>query len=145
MRTLMDNAWRASASTGARSSCAASTALASGPPTCDPPITTYRVRVPVFFHISSVRNRESIGINGLDWTRMGSARGIAGSHRPELDGVHVDFFVRLNNTGDAVDVWQVNGVDRSKLLDNGNGFEYLPERVSPDQLELVRTDVAASR
>jgi len=72
-------------------------------------------------------------------------RGIAGSHRPEVDGVHVDFFVRLNNTGDAVDVWQVNGVDRSKLLDNGNGFEYLPERVSPDQLELVRTDVAASR
>jgi hypothetical protein len=42
-------------------------------------------------------------------------------------------------------VWQVNGVARSKLLDNGNGFEYLPERVGLDQLELIRTDVAASR
>jgi len=114
--------------------------------------TAYGVRVPVFFHVSSVRNRESIRRNGLDWTRMASARGIAGSHRPEVDGVFlcaeeftVDFFVRMNNTGDAVDVWQVNGVDPSKLLDNGNGFEYLPERVSPDQLELIRTDVAASR
>jgi hypothetical protein len=110
------------------------------------------VGVPAFFHVSSVRNRESIRTNGLDWTRMGAARGIAGSDRPEVDGVFlcaeeftVDFFVRMNNTGGAVDVWQVNGIDPSRLLDNGNGFFYLPERVSADQLTLVRTDAAASR
>jgi hypothetical protein len=53
------------------------------------------------FHVSPVANRASITAHGLDWTRMGAARGIAGSRAPEVDGVFlcasdfdVDFFVR---------------------------------------------------
>ena len=80
---------------------------------------------------------------------MGAARGIAGSTHPEVDGIFlcaeeftVNFFIRLNNTGTAVDVWQVHDVDPDDLLDNGNGFEFLPAKVRPDQLTLVRKDVA---
>ena len=107
--------------------------------------------MPVFFHVTSVRNRESIRAHGLDWTRMGAAPGIAGSTVPEVEGVFlcaeeftVDFFVRMNNTGGAVDVWQVQGVDATKLLDNGTGFYYLPERIAPRELSLLRTDVNAT-
>lgn len=96
-------------------------------------------------------NRESIRAFGLDWTRMGAARGIAGSTCPEVDGIFlctdeftVDFFVRMNNSGGDVDVWQVDGIDRDELRDNGSGFEYLPAKISPDQVTLVRTDGAAS-
>ena len=106
--------------------------------------------MPTFFHVTSVLNRESIRAHGLDWTRMGAARSIAGSTRPEVGGIFlcaeeftVDFFVRMNNTGTSADVWQMDGVDPNSLLDNGHGFEYLPERVRPDQLTLVRMDVAA--
>ena len=106
----------------------------------------------VFFHVTSVLNRDSINAHGLDWTRMGAAPGIAGSTRPEADGVFlcrddftVDFFLRLNNTGTAADVWEVHGVDPMQLLDNGNGFEYVPDKVRPSQLTLLRRDVAAVR
>jgi len=39
------------------------------------------------FHVSSAANRKSILAHGLDWTRMGAARGIAGSTTPEQEGV----------------------------------------------------------
>lgn len=39
-----------------------------------------------FFHVTSVRNRTSIATNGLDWTRMDGAPGIAGSPVPEQEG-----------------------------------------------------------
>src|SRR6266511_1645335 len=70
------------------------------------------------FHVTSSRNRESIAAHGLDWERMKDAPGIAGSHLPEQQGVflcvdkfEVDWFVRMNNTGDAVDVWAVGGLN----------------------------------
>ena len=38
------------------------------------------------FHVTSSLNRESIQAHGLDWRRMGAARGIAGSSAPEQAG-----------------------------------------------------------
>jgi hypothetical protein len=100
------------------------------------------------FHVSSVANRASIAAHGLDWTRMGAAPGIAGSRRPELDGVFlcgsdsdVAFFLRLNNTGTAVDVWSVDGVDESALVDGPHGWSFVPEPIEPSRLRLVRAAV----
>ncbi|MEU0414669.1 hypothetical protein ABZ307_43835 [Streptomyces griseorubiginosus] len=101
-----------------------------------------------FFHLSSVLNRQSIAQHGLDWTRMGAARGIAGSRRPEVEGIFVcrgeedaDFFLRINNTGGPVDLWSVDGVDERSLLDNGSGFVYLPGRIPAGRVRLVRSDI----
>ncbi|MFF4899764.1 hypothetical protein [Streptomyces sp. NPDC001068] len=96
------------------------------------------------FHVSSTRNRQSIARYGLDWTRMGAAPGIAGSRRPEVEGIFVcrdegdvGFFLHLNNTGGPVDVWAVDGIDEAALLDNGNGFPYLPDRVPAARVRRV--------
>ncbi|MEE4540352.1 hypothetical protein V2S66_00025 [Streptomyces sp. V4-01] len=100
-----------------------------------------------FFHVSSVLNRRSIARHGLDWTRMGAAPGIAGSARPEAEGVFLcrgeetEFFLRINNTGGPVDLWSVDGVDEELLLDNGSGFFYLPGRIPAARVRLVRSDV----
>ena len=101
-----------------------------------------------FLHVSSVLNRESIAKHGLDWTRMGAAPGIAGSSRPEAHGVFLcrgedeaQFFLRINNTGGPVDLWSVDSVDEGSLIDNGNGFVYLPGRVPAARVRLVRSDV----
>ncbi|MER6785819.1 hypothetical protein ABT330_14575 [Streptomyces sp. NPDC000658] len=99
------------------------------------------------FHVSSVLNRRSIAQHGLDWTRMGAARGIAGSRRPEVEGIFVcrdeetEFFLQINNTGGPVDLWSVDGVDEGLLLDNGNGFFYLPGRIPAARVRLVRSDI----
>lgn len=101
------------------------------------------------FHVSSVRNRRSIEAYGLDVSRMGVAPGIAGSTRPEADGIFLstdewdaNYFVRMNNTGGPVDVWQVDGVDAELMLGNGTGYFYLPGRIPPDRVTLVRRDLA---
>jgi len=106
--------------------------------------TSYDRRVETWFHVSSAANRESIRLHGLDWRRMGTARGIAGSRAPEADGVFlcadesdVRFFLELNNTGGPVDVWEVAGVDGEKMIDNGNGFLYFPGLISPGRVTLV--------
>ncbi|KKZ73499.1 hypothetical protein [Streptomyces showdoensis] len=100
------------------------------------------------FHVSSVLNRQSIAQHGLDWTRMGAARGIAGSRRPEVEGIfvcrgeeEVGFFLQINNTGGPVDIWSVDGVDEGSLLDNGSGLVYLPGRIPAAGVRLVRSDV----
>lgn len=105
--------------------------------------------MPAVFHVSSVRNRESILTHGLDWTRMGAARGIAGSREPEqqgcflaLDEGEADWFIALNNTGGAVDVWRVENVDRNLLVESPEGHYYFPGVIEPDQVVLVRKDVA---
>ena len=80
---------------------------------------------------------------------MGAAPGIAGSRRPEAEGVFLcrgeeeaEFFLQhINNTGGPVDLWSVDGVDGAMLLDNGNGFVYLPDRVPAARVRLVRSDV----
>jgi hypothetical protein len=98
------------------------------------------------YHVTSSKNRASIQAHGLDWRRMGAARGIAGSHRPEQEGCFLapdrftaDFFVRMNAPGGPVDVWEVSGVEEAELLESPEGFAYLPAVVPPDRLRLVGT------
>lgn len=107
-----------------------------------------------WFHVSSRANRESIRSHGLDWTKMGAAPGIAGSAVPEADGVflceefHVEFFLRMNNTGGPVDVWQVSGTFEDQMISNGSGFFYFPGRIPATQVSLIEwpsLDPGASR
>jgi hypothetical protein len=114
-----------------------------------PDTVAYARAVSIMFHVSSVRNRSSIQSHGLDASRMGAAPGIAGSSRPEADGIFLcddaftaDFFIRMNNTSGPVDVWQVDGVDADQMLDNGTGFFYVPGRISADRITLVERDLA---
>ena len=100
------------------------------------------------FHVSSVRNRGSISSFGLDWKRMADASGIAGSQRPEQAGcflcrdeAEAEWFLRMNNTGGAVDLWAVDGVPAHDLVGSPEGFVYLPRRVPPEQVTLVRKDI----
>jgi len=100
------------------------------------------------FHVSSRRNRESIAENGLDWRLMSDAPGIAGSSSPEVAGVFLcvdrfeaDYFVRVNNTGGPVDVWQIDGIKLEELLDAGSGYVYLPRPVHPRLVRLTAGDV----
>lgn len=103
------------------------------------------------FHVTSVLNRESIDAHGLDWSRMGAARGIAGSEMPEIEGCYlceeweVEWFAtNINNTGGLVDVWAVDGVDADDLVASGSGYSYLPHQVPRAQLMLIRRDIARS-
>jgi hypothetical protein len=96
------------------------------------------------FHVTSVRNRESILSHGVDWSRMGAAPGIAGSHAPEENGIFLcldegdaHFFMHMNNTGGPVDVWAVAGIDEQQLISTGSGFSYLPARIPRSQLTLL--------
>jgi hypothetical protein len=80
---------------------------------------------------------------------MGAARGVAGSTRPEAAGIFlssdqwdVEYFVRMNNTGGPVDVWQIDGVGPEQMVDYGNGYLYLPGVIPADQLMLVQRDLA---
>lgn len=100
------------------------------------------------FHVSSSLNRSSIATFGLDWTLMSAAPGIAGSRSPEAAGSFLidnefdaDWFIQMNNTGGPVDLWQVDGVDASALLDNGNGYSYFPGRIARESLTLLRSDI----
>jgi hypothetical protein len=100
--------------------------------------------VTTYFHVTSRRNRESIERHGLDWRHMGVAWGIAGSRRPEVDGVFLcrddheaDFFFRMNAEGGELDVWAVDGVDEDELVESPNGFVYLPRPVAPADLRRV--------
>jgi hypothetical protein len=65
---------------------------------------------------------------------------------PEADGVFLcrdeftaSFFVRINTTGDPVDVWAVSGIDEGRMLDNGSGFFYFPGRISAGQVALIES------
>lgn len=79
---------------------------------------------------------------------MGPACGIAGSPRPEEQGVFLcsdeyeaSYFVDMNNTGGPVDVWAVEGVSEDNLVESGTGYRYLPWRIPSDNLTLVRASV----
>jgi hypothetical protein len=96
------------------------------------------------FHVSSAANRGSILAHGLDWTRMGTARGIAGSTTPEEEGVFLcrgefeaRFFTGMNNTGGPVDVWAVTGIEEDELIVGGAGFCYFPAPIPPARIRLA--------
>ena len=100
------------------------------------------------YHVTSVRNRGSIEVHGLDWRRMGDAPGIAGSPWPEQEGCFLaaddwltDYFVEMNNTGGPVDVWAVDGVDEADLAVSPEGYPYLPRAIPRELLRLVRQDI----
>lgn len=104
--------------------------------------------MPTLNHVTSTLNRASITKHGLDWSRMGAARGIAGSRTPEIAGIflctdelEVDWFVRMNNTGGPVDVWAVEGIDRASLVVFDTGYSYLPEKIEATRLKLIRAEV----
>lgn len=100
-----------------------------------------------FLHVSASANRESIERHGLDWSRMGRARGIAGSTRPEVEGIFlcpddvtVDWFLGFDSVGGPVDVWAVAGVDPADLVTSPEGYEYVPRPIPRSQLTLHRRD-----
>jgi hypothetical protein len=102
------------------------------------------------YHVTSTRNRESIVRFGLDWRRMSSARGIAGSHAPEQEGCflcldedEVEWFIQMNNTGGPVDVWAVHGVEDEALVESPEGHYYVARPLPPEVCELVRRDVSS--
>ena len=80
---------------------------------------------------------------------MGAAPGIAGSRAPEQEGCFIavgqfelDWFVRMNNTGGAVDVWEVSDVDPADLTESPEGFLYFPGVISADRLRLFLCDLS---
>jgi hypothetical protein len=116
------------------------------------PVAQYLVGMPRLHHVTSAWNRESIRVFGLDWSRMATAPGIAGSRGPEVEGCFlcvnpgdVDWFVWMNNTGGPVDVWAVDGVELDQLLTAPQGYEYFPGKIPAEWLALVRQDVQPSR
>ena len=108
------------------------------------------------FHATAVANRDSISRHGLDWRRMSTANGIAGSHKPELPAIFlcesredVGFFTDMSQA--STDVWAVR-VDGLWLegdpgADGGGGSNWMivTEPIGPDRLKLVDTDVVSRR
>lgn len=97
------------------------------------------------YHVSSSRNRQSIADHGLDWRRMGAAPGIAGSRTPEQPGCFLaqdehtrDWFIRMNNTGGPVDVWEVADVRWEDLQDSPEGYVFFPGVIGVERLRLLQ-------
>jgi hypothetical protein len=116
----------------------------------------------VLFHVSDRANRESIRRHGLDWRRMGTTPGIAGSHVPEHAGVFLaedegtaKWFVEMGRSGGVtdLDVWEVSldldldvdlGDDLSgslppdgPLVQHADGFLCYLRPIAPERLKLI--------
>jgi hypothetical protein len=94
-------------------------------------------------HITAAVNRESIRRWGLDWSRMGAARGIAGSAQPELPAIFLDtedsvaFFRRMAR--EPVDLWAIDVTDL--WVENGpDGWYIHGSPIEPGRLRLVESD-----
>jgi hypothetical protein len=101
-----------------------------------------------FFHVTLSLNRESIGTYGLDWKRMGAAPGIAGSYGPEQEGCFLcrddgepDWFARMGSHRGPVDVWAVEGIDESALVESPEHYYFVPFAIPRSQLTLLRQDL----
>jgi hypothetical protein len=99
------------------------------------------------FHATAVANRESISMHGIDWRRMETATGIAGSRQPELAAVflcesheEVEFFTKMARV--PTDIWAVR-VDGLWLENGPDGWIILPEPIGPERLRLVEKDIPA--
>jgi hypothetical protein len=104
-----------------------------------------------FFHVTSSSNRESIDRHGLDWTLMSAARGIAGSNSPEQEGCFLcqdeseaDWFACMGSSFGPVDVWAVEGVNESDLIESPEHYFYVTFPIPRGRLKLVRQDVQMS-
>jgi hypothetical protein len=100
-----------------------------------------------YFHVTSSLNRASIQQHGLDWRRMGVARGIAGSTQPEEEGIFlvhdefsVEWFAHMGLEGEhvSVDVWAVTLPDG---LETNAETEY-PLVAKPIPREAIRLQTA---
>ncbi|MFN2468292.1 MAG: hypothetical protein ABR521_09235 [Gaiellaceae bacterium] len=97
------------------------------------------------YHVTPSVNRDSIAAHGLDWQRMASEPGIAGSMEPELAAVFLcesldaaSFFVWMASR--TVDIWEVDVTGR--WLESGpDGWYMLPEPVPRDRIRLVQRDL----
>jgi hypothetical protein len=99
-------------------------------------------------HVSPAANRDSIRQYGLDWRRMGDARGVAGSVHPELavvflgeDAHDIEFFTRMARQ--PCDAW---GVAPDGLwVENGpNGWLLYPEPIPASRLRFLARDLELS-
>jgi hypothetical protein len=95
-------------------------------------------------HASASANRESIERWGLDWTRMGNAAGIAGSVKPELEGVFLDtlegvrFFTRMSRQ--PCDVWEVD-VTGLLIETHEDGWMMHLSPIPANRLRLIAKDL----
>jgi hypothetical protein len=102
------------------------------------------------FHVTSVLNRASIDAHGLDWTRMGAAPSIDGMRQPQAEGCFLapestaTFFVGFERNP-LVDVWLVQGIHWTQLVENPEGFWYYPDRVPRSMISLYRHDLPTGR
>jgi hypothetical protein len=122
----------------------------------------------LLYHVTDRANRESIRQHGIDWRKMGTSLGIAGSRAPEHQGVFLAeepgiarFFVDMarRNGRHAIDVWEVDldldfnrnfDADDDDLLDrlppggpliqHGDGFLCYLEPIPPERLRLIDPD-----
>jgi hypothetical protein len=101
-----------------------------------------------YFHVTSSLNRASIQTNGLDWRRMGIARGIAGSRQPEAEGiflVHDEFNVEwfahmgLEAEHESLDVWAVTLPD-DPAIDPETEYPLVTEPIPPEAIRLHTPD-----
>jgi hypothetical protein len=112
--------------------------------------------VATLYHVTSSANRDSIHRHGLDWGRMSSEPGIAGSPTPEQPGVFLaadrfeaDFFVQMGHHRLAsVDIWEVVLDDDGDDLRNADlrlnefdGFLCWMEAIPPSRVRLVAQDL----
>ncbi len=101
------------------------------------------------FHATAVQNRESISEHGLDWNRMGSAQGVAGSRGPELPAIflcetrgEIPFFSGMSRV--ATDVWAVR-VDGFWVESGPHGWVIVADPIPVGRLRLVETDIPPGR
>ena len=97
-------------------------------------------------HATAAANRESIDRHGLDWNRMGLARGLAGNTRPELPAIFVcedlnDMSFLLQHVAQVpTDIWSVD-VDGIWLENAPNGWQLISYPVARERLTLLVRDI----
>jgi hypothetical protein len=99
-------------------------------------------------HATAAANRESIRRHGLDWNRMGSAPGLAGSTRPELPAIFVcedldDVGFLLHMAQVPTDIWSVD-VDEIWLENGPSGWEVISHPIPAARLTLLVRDIPVS-
>jgi hypothetical protein len=101
------------------------------------------------FHVTAAANRESIERFGLDWSRMETTAGIAGSQRPELDAIFLcgtiaetKFFTDMARV--PSDVWAVD-VEGLWLENGPTGWLIVSEPLPPGRIRLVAREVPTLR
>jgi hypothetical protein len=94
----------------------------------------------MMYHVTAIENRSSVERWGLDWDRMRSSPGVAGSLKPEAPGIWLtehaedDFFVEMARH--AVEMWEVDVTDLW-LERRPQDWWFTSERIAPNRLRLL--------